>query len=464
MNCCLKPLNVKMKIQFPSLRAVSKTRRSNHRFIDCFVRAFAVLAMTAVLEPAFADPEQLSLKDCYLLALKRSETIAISKEAVAETTAEFLKATGEVFGDVDLLITDFIQDAPSIRSSSSSGSGSDSTSTARERRERKLVISQPLFQGFKSIAALTAAGSLKKQRKEERLRAEQLLFLDVAGAFYDVLKQADEVAIIEGIHTSYEERIKELKEREKIGRSRPSELATAISRMKILEADRARARGAFAIAKYVLEFLIGMQVGPKQLKDVELPSVVSPQLIEPLGYFADRPDVKAYKHLTKIARSGIISAQSELWPEIVMDSNAYVHREGFQKDIDWDVLFKINIPLSRGGENLGNLKEAYSDWKTSKLNYSLAKRQADFEIKEAYQNWYASYEEFEALRDAVNASEENFKLQKEDYAHNLVSNLDVLEALQELFDVRRQANETHYQMKENYWQLQISKGNLNEFI
>ena len=436
------------------------------RFIFCILLTCLMFPSSNLFsaETIRQNPPVLTLKDCYLLALKRSETIAVKKEGVSEATAEFLKATGEVLGDADFVITDFRQDAPDNQSSSSGSSSIGSTFSARDRRERKVVISQPLFQGFKSIAALTAAGSLKKQRKEEHLRAEQLLFLDVTSAFYGVLKQSEEVAIIEGIHTAYEERLKELKEREKIGRSRPSELATAVSRMKILEADLARARGAFAVSRYVLEFLVGIQIGPNQLKDEELPSVGMPQLSEPLGFYEDRPDVKAFKQAVKIARSGIISAQSELWPEITMDTNAYVHREGFQKDIDWDVLFKINIPLSRGGENLGNLKQAYSEWKTSKFEFSLASRRADFEIKEAYQNWYASYEESEALEDAVKASEENFKLQKEDYAHNLVSNLDVLEALQELFDVRRQANETHYQMKQNYWQLQIAKGQTGEFI
>lgn len=423
---------------------------------------FPPYLFSAETETLGRNPPALTLKDCYLLALKRSETIAITREAIAEASAEFLKASGEVLGDVDFLITDFRQDAPRVRSSGSSGV--ESTSTAYDRRERKFVISQPLFQGFKSIAALGAAGGLRKQRKQERLRAEQLLFLDVARGFYDVLKQAEEVAIIEGIHVSYKERIKELEEREKIGRSRPSELATIVSRMKILEADLARARGAFAIARYVLEFLIGRQIGPKQLKDEELPSMEVPQLLEPLGFYEERPDVEATKQATKVARSGIISAQSEIWPEVTLDSNVFVKREGFQRDINWDVLFKINIPLSRGGENLGNLKQAFSQWKSAKLNHSLTRRQADFEIKEAYQNWYASYEEYEALEDAVKASEENFKLQREDYAHNLVSNLDVLEALQELFDVRRQANETHYQMKGNYWQLQVAKGHLHEFI
>ena len=156
------------------------------------------------------EPKPLyTLRDCYELSLKRSETIAIRKEAIEETEAEFLKAGGEIFGDVDFVMTDFRQDAPRqpVFTSSSTSSDVGRSSTAYDRRERKFVITQPLFQGFKSIAALGAAGSLRKQRKQERIRAEQLLFFDVARAFYDVIEQKRNVEIIEEIRKSFLERI-----------------------------------------------------------------------------------------------------------------------------------------------------------------------------------------------------------------------------------------------------------------
>ncbi len=413
------------------------------------------------LEPTRATQKSvapsLSLLDCYQMALKRSETIAIKKEAIEETEAEFLKATGEIFGDVDFLITHFRQD--SLGNQSGGGSSTvGSTFTARDRRERKFVITQPLFQGFKSIAALGAAGSLKKQRKQERIRAEQLLFMDVARAFYAVLKEARDREIIEGIHKSYEERIQELAEREKIGRSRTSELATATSRMKILESELARVHGLYAVSVHVLEFLVGTTVDPKRLQD-DTPIVeITPELEGYLELVEVRPDVEASKQAMKTMWRGVIEAQSKFWPEISLDSNVYEKREGFQSGISWDVLFKINVPLSRGGENLGNLKQAVTRWKESKLSYSLEKRQADLEIKQAYQNCLASLNQSKALEEAVTASENNFNLQKEDYSHNLVSNLDVLEALQELYDTRRQTNEVHYQMRENYWQFKVAIG------
>jgi outer membrane protein TolC len=67
-------------------------------------------------------------------------------------------------------------------------------------------------------------------------------------------------------------------------------------------------------------------------------------------------------------------------------------------------------------------------------------------------------EESRALEEAVKASEENFRLQREEYTRNLVSNLEVLEALELFHETRREANQAHYQMKENYWRLKVATG------
>ena len=437
--------------------------------IPVIVLAFCVASPKAYAIEKTPPPEQIeplkespaptfSLTNCYELSLKRSETIAIRKEEIEETEAVFLKAAGEIFGDVDFTITDFRQDAP--ENASAGSSSVERTSSAYDRRERKFVISQPLFQGFRSIAALGGAGSLRKQRKEEQIRAEQLLFLDVARSFYTVFKYERDVNLIKEILQSYEERVLELKEREKIGRSRASEVVTTISRMKILESELANSRGLFAIAQHALEFLTGTTIEASQLEDGPLPNEADLELAEYLKSSEMRPDVQAAKQAMKTAWRAVIEAQSTIWPEISLESNRYIKREGFQKDINWDVLFKINIPLSRGGENLGNLKQAISRWKKSKLNYSLTKRQAELNIKESYQTWRASSEEFKALEEAAKASKNNLDIQKEEYAHNLVSNLDVLEALQEFHETRKQANEKYYQMKENFWQLKVAVGDM----
>lgn len=410
-----------------------------------------------VMDISWGDASQWTLQDCYQLASKRSETLAIRKEEIDKTTADFFKATSEALGDVDFIISDSRQQ----EGSGSSDSSVSSSFTDPRRHETKFTISQPLFQGFKSLGALQGVGSLRRQRKEEEARSREILFLDVADAFYTLLKLDGDIRIIEDIHHLFEERIADLAEREKIGRSRTSEIVTARSKMRSLEAELAKAKGERSVAEHTLEFLTGIPMTALELKDEVKTDENHETLDHYLPFAQRRSDVEAQKQAMETAWQGVIVAQSGLWPKITLESNVYGRREGFQSGIDWDLLFKTDVPLFRGGENIGKIKEAVVNFRQARLSYQLAERQARFEIQQAYENWIASENEWKAYRDALKDSDENFRLQKEDYAHQLVNNLDVLEALESFHQARRDTNQVYHEMKINHWKLKIAAGEMS---
>ncbi len=403
---------------------------------------------------------QLTLQDCYRLALRQSEIVAMSYENIEATEAAFFEAAGEAIGDVDFVISNTRQE---VQKSSAEGAVGG-TLTASSRRERKFVVTQPIFMGFRSMAALTAAGSLHKQRKEEWIRAKQLLFTDVAGAFYNLIRDQKNIEIFEQTINLLKERISELKEREQIGRSRAGEVATANAQLKGVEADLAKARGELAISRHTLAYLIGQSVQASQLIDADLSVDMAPALDAYIAYSESRSDVEANRQAMKTAWRGIIGAQSYLWPEVNAEANLYQKREGFQSGIDWDLLLKMTIPLFKGGTTAGRIKESVSAWKKQKYAYQLARRDAVLDIQRAYENWIATLNESKAFLDAVTAFQENYDLQKDDYSKNLVNNLDVLDALESLNETKRESNRALYEMKQNYWQLQIAIGQCCESI
>ena len=395
----------------------------------------------------------LSLEEAYDLAVKRSETLAISKEEIGRTMGSFLTAAGEAIGDFDYQATELRQDPQKGSSESNVGS----TFSASERRERKFIYTQPLFQGFRALGALSGAGSLKKQRVSEWERAKQLLFVDIVNAYYDYVRLQKEIEIIEGIITLSEDRIKDLKQWQDIGRSRPSESTTARVTLETFKAERAKAKSDLANARNLFTFLVGMAFDAQDLDDETLPTPDK----EPFDLFElvrQRPDVEAGLQAVKTARGGLIVAQSDLWPKITLDADLYQHREGFQSGTSWDTLVTLKVPLGKGGTTVGSVRDALSVWREAKLNYSLARRKAQREIMDAYDNWKNDSERYKALEKSMEAAQENFTLQNEDYRRRMVSNLDVLQALQSLFETKRDANSAFYDMKKSYWELETAKG------
>ncbi|MFA5159633.1 MAG: TolC family protein [Candidatus Omnitrophota bacterium] len=424
--------------------------------IFCFVLVFSTLSLARAEEkdpPApTKETDSLSLEECYHLALVQSETVAIQKEAISRATAQIFNATSQGLGNVDFIIERTFQDDPK---SNLSALGDPNI------HESKFKISQPLFQGFKAIGALTGAGSYRKEQKEAWIRAKELLYTDVARAFYNVLRYEREIEINQGIHELLQQRIKELEDREKIGRSRVSEVITAQTNLKVLEADLAAARGALATVRYLLEFLTGTELEGRKLEEESSEEVSSRTLTEHLKMALTRSDVKAAEQAVKTAWRGIVVAQSGFWPMITLDHNQYTRREGTLANLDFDTLIKFDVPLFSGGETVGQVKDSIGILKQKKLAFSLAKRQAELEIKQSYQIWLSAKETDRLLKEAVRDAEKNYEVQSEEYTRSLVSNLDVLSALESLHNTRQRQNLTYYVMKQDEAAFRVAIGEVS---
>ncbi|OGX13451.1 MAG: hypothetical protein A2351_06820 [Omnitrophica bacterium RIFOXYB12_FULL_50_7] len=424
----------------------------------CFVLIFSASFQVHAKEKASPAPAleapTLSLEECYRLALIQSETVAIQKEAISRATAQIFNAASQGLGNVDFIVNRTLQD------NQKSNLTGDSIGDPNVH-ESKFTISQPLFQGFKAIGALAGAGSYRREQTEAWIRAKELLYMDVARAFYNVLRYEKEIEINQGIRELLGKRIQELEEREKIGRSRTSEVLTAQTNLKILEADLAGARGALATVRYLLEFLTGTELGARGLKEETTEEVSSQTLTEHLKMAAVRSDVKSAEQAVKTAWRGILVAQSGFWPTITFDHNQYMRREGTLSNLDWDTLFKIDVPLFSGGETVGQVKDSIGILKQKKLTFTLAKRQAELEIKQSYQIWLSAKETNGLLKEAVRNAENNYAVQSEEYTRSLVSNLDVLAALESLHNTRQRQNLTYYVMKQDEAAFRVAIGEVS---
>lgn len=436
--------------------------RFRNSFIFCLALTLSVSPLAQAKEKAVPTTvlktPTLSLEECYRLALIQSETVAIQKEAIARATAQIFNAASQGLGSVDFIVERTFQDN---QQSNLAGSGGLANLGDPNIQESKFKISQPLFQGFKAIGALTGAGSYKREQTEAWIRAKELLYTDVSRAFYNVLRYEKEIEINQGIHELLQKRIQELEERESIGRSRMSEVITARTNLKILEADLAAAQGALATVRYMLEFLTGTELGGRPLEEETVEEVSAKTLTEHLKMATARADVKAAEQAVKTAWRGILVAQSGFWPTITLDHNQYTRREGTLANLDFDTLFRVDVPLFSGGETVGQVKDSIGILKQKKLYFSLAKRQAELEIKQTYQVWLSAKETNTLLKEAVRDAENNYAIQSEEYTRSLVNNLDVLAALESLHNTRQRQNVTYYVMKQDEAAFRVAIGEVS---
>lgn len=414
-----------------------------------------VLFLAASFSLWAAEPKTLTLREAYDLALKRSEEVAIHGEVIQEAQGRLYQALNQVLPDVRFLITRQDQDAPTAPAS-----GADGVSSSLSRAstpQKKFVFSQPLFSGFKEFAALQGAGTEKEQRRQELRKAKETLFIDVMDAFYALAQARKDVFILQEIQRMMKKRIKELSERVRIGRSRESELRSVISDSKMIDADLEGARRVETVTHLLLEFYIGKEWSGELSDEMNF----HPFLSDSLAYLTkrdQRSDTRSAEEAYRLAQKKVIIAQAGFFPTVKLDGNYYTQRVGFQSGTNWDTLLTVDVPVFKGTDTIGKVKEAVAQREEARFRWELVKRQAEMDIKNAFKIFESSLSEEKALSKAVVAARDSYTLLSQDYQHNLANNLEVLDALKRYQESMRRFNQTSKETKKNYWRLKIAIG------
>ncbi|MCX5687855.1 MAG: TolC family protein, partial [Candidatus Omnitrophica bacterium] len=201
------------------------------KIMKLFSESSLIIAVICLLPlQGFAEnvkSDKFTLEECYHLALKQSETIAINSELIREAEARFTQALGTLLPQVSFVWTQTNLDSERAFSSYNHNGSFES----------KFVFKQTLFLCFKELAGMAGSSLEQKQRISEKKRAEELLFVDVADAFYLLLEQQEDLKTIDMIHKALNDRVSELKKREDVGRSRHSELVSTESQLYNIEAE-----------------------------------------------------------------------------------------------------------------------------------------------------------------------------------------------------------------------------------
>ncbi len=398
--------------------------------------------------------EPLTLATAYSMALKRSESLAITAEEMAQAQARFYRSLDTFFPTVHFEMTRFQQDV------NDDGGGSGVLDSGRQRTPtKKFVFSQPLFSGFKEIAALQGTGADKRSQFMKVQRAKELLFLDVMEAYYSVLNAEKDAQVLIAVRELMSQRLKDLEERVGLGRSRESELKTTLVDVKILESDLVEAKKKARVYANLLEFYLG-----ESLKSYILVEDNQEAKEVPVNTFTpeNRSDTISSEQDYVVAQKEVISANADFFPKITLDGNYYTQRVGFQSGNDWDVTLKFDVPIFEIGQTFGDVKEAVSNREKARLTWEAAKRTASLEAENAREEFISSQVSEAALAEANQASKENYEILQKEYATNLVNNLEVLDALRRYQDIQKRYEEARYLSKKNYWRRRVALGDIPE--
>jgi outer membrane protein len=430
------------------------------------------LALVSPVAKFAHDPDALDLQTCFQLTAIRDDSLKISLQDVriaqaqlsqsiaglwptftATNQQQFIHYLGPSTG---LSFTSFgtavgsttgtggstgTGSTGSTGGSTSSGGSSSSTivATAGQRNyesESNITMNYTLFNGGQNYNTVGASAALVAVRRETMARDYQTIYQDVAQAFYNVLEYEGDIAIQGDLVNALAERVKDLQERVTLGRSRPSEFLQA-------QTDLANARvtsqadiGSANASLETLAFYTGIPAKRLKLKDTtRFPTV------EQLEYYLRqtglRPDVLSDVEALRESERNLSVAKGELFPTVAATGNYLASQDPVSNNIDATMTLQISMPIFDGGLILGQIHQNKEMVRESSLNVENLQRTADEDTRTAYANFNAAVAQVVVLREAAVLSAKNLEAQVDDYRRGVVSNLDVLTALQDYQTARQ---------------------------
>lgn len=394
--------------------------------------------LSAVFLSSSAHAVTMTLSEAFDAAMRQSENVAITKESIEQAEARIWQAQGHLWPQIFAEGQYFRQDPPA------------STIFGRsERYQTRINGSQTLFSGLREFSALKGFRAQRRAGQADFDQAAALLYRDVARSFYGLVSADIEISDIDDEIRIYDDRVKELQQRLRIGRSRASEKLAIESAQARLRADRQGLLIERSTQVEIFRFLTGLSdVTPNDQEPLPL---TPPDVNQFLTALDRRPDVRAEVERYNAAHQAVHVAQADHYPTLNATGNYYPIRTNdlndLHKDPTWDVQGTITLPLFSGGTVVGQVREKKSQRLAQDLKMREIKRMAEQEIRTIFERLRIDLDQLQALKVALELSQQDYKAQTREYRLGLVTNLDVLQALVSEQQNRRDYNKAIYAAK-----------------
>jgi outer membrane protein len=303
------------------------------------------------------------------------------------------------------------------------------------------TVSQPLFTGGKAVGGLREATSLMHAGEQGVEQNREELLMNVATAFYGVLKAHKRTELFEAEQQRLEEHRREAEARVKVGDATKTVFLRAEAELAGAQAALVRARSDELNAREQLAVLTDL---PSDAALVTPSAQVAPTISDNLvtdaqlhrpEWLRSRFEEQAAEHQVQVARAGF-------FPTLSLQLSYQLERQSpataFYISPNQYAVFQLQFPLFEGGLNLANVREAYSQLHAATLNTEYLQLSIKAEVRNAMRDVQTLTGVVEQFTAQVAFARENYELTSRQFAVGLATNIDVLDANSTLLSAEQQ--------------------------
>jgi outer membrane protein len=333
-----------------------------------------------------------------------------------------------------------------------------------------LSLTQPLFRQ-QNWLAYTEAELQVAQAEAQFVLAEQDLILRVAQAYFDVLIAQDSVRLAEAQKTAITEQLEQAKRNFEVGSATITDTLEAQARYDLTSAQEIAAQNDLEIKRRALQQLLNAM--PKELKPLGKEfKLEAPQPADMEKWVGDaelnNPQLAIAKAAAEIADKEVARNRGGHYPTVDLVANYSENSaSGGSFGVGSDsrnksIGVQLNMPLFQGGVVNSRWREAEANRDRAKEELENARRTVATQTRQAYLGVASGIAQVKALQQALTSSESVLEASKLGQEVGVRTNLDVLNAQQQLYATRRDLYQAEYNYLVSHLRLKAAVGSLGE--
>ncbi len=333
-----------------------------------------------------------------------------------------------------------------------------------------VTLVQPLFrqQNWQAYSE----SELQVAQADAQLKiAEQDLILRVAQAYFDVLIADDSVQLVGAQKTAISEQLEQAKRNFEVGSATITDTLEAQARYDLTGAQQIAAQNNLEIKRSALQQLINAM--PKDLQPLGKEFKLETPQPADMEKWVD--DAQLSNLQLAIAQAGAEIADKEVarnrgghYPTIDLVANySQNNANGGSFGVGSDTTNKsvgvqLNMPLFQGGVVNSRWREAQANRERARQELENARRNVAQQARQAYLGVVSGVAQVQALQQALASSQSVLEASKLGHEVGVRTNLDVLNAQQQLFSTRRDLYQAQYNYLLSQLRLKQAAGSLGE--
>lgn len=331
-----------------------------------------------------------------------------------------------------------------------------------------LNLSYPLYRPANDV--LVDQATLQAELAELQLAAaEQDLAVRVAQAYFNLLAALDGLRTVRAQNRATSEQFESARRSYEAGTTTITDQREARARLDLGRALEVAASNELAIRRSALSQLIGRPVQQLAVlkQDIELLSPVPADLSQWTGAARARnPAVRQAELSARIASREIDRARFAHRPTLDVVSSLQRARDASESTIGERITrglvgLQLAVPIYSGGGIEARVREAIALHERAQNDLDNARRVAEQSTRQLFLTVGSGLEQVAALEEAERSSQVALESNLVSYRVGVRINIDVLNAQQQLFTIRRDLSRARYDVLVNTLALQAQTGELS---